>query len=617
MKRLAVPRGDDFRRMGRAIVLVWRSAPGWSALSAFLLLVQSALPLAGLYLLKLVVDAVAVATAGEGSEAVGFDWILVLIALAAAVTVTGLVARALSGLATEAQAHFVTDLMMDRLHGKAVEVDYGYYEDPRYYDTLHRAQQEAPTRPTRLLGNLSQVLQSGITVVGILILLATLHWLLAGAIVVALIPALVAKVRHSRRLHGWTKRRAATERQASYLGWLLGDVHHAKEVRIFGLGRTLRERFRKIRGRLREERLDLARARSLAEAGAQATASVVVFGSLAFVAYQTYGGALTLGDMVMYFGAVQRSQSLLQGLFTGLGSLYEDNLFLSQVDEFMELESGMDPPPQPRPVPRPVREGLACRGVGFRYPSSTRPVLQDIDLEVRPGEVVALVGPNGSGKTTLVKLLARLYDPQAGVITLDGVDLRDFDQTELRRQFAVVFQDYGRYHLPARDNIWFGDVRRPFSMERIRRAARAAGVDGAIEGLTNQYETTLGRLFPEGEELSVGEWQKVALARAFLSEAELLLVDEPTSALDATSEAEVFQALMGLLRNRATVVVSHRLSTVRMATRIYVLERGRIVESGSHDELMARGGAYARLFGVQAAMYRGNGSLEGVLGRAP
>ena len=597
------PRMEDVRRILRALGFIWSSAPRWTAAGITLILVQSGVTLAGLYLLKLIVDAVSLGVQADPVTAVGFERVVLLIVLAGVVTIVGALSRSLAGLASQAKAHLVTDHMLGRLHEKSIAVDYAYYEDPRYYNSLYRAQQEAPFRPTRLLDNLTVVVQSSITVAGILVLLAVVHWILPMVVVLASLPALLVKMRHSERLHRWHRERSGTERKANYFGWLIGNADHAKELRIFDLGSELLDRFRELKTQLREETLRLAKARSLADAGAQVAAIVVVFAALGFIGHQTYQGSLTLGDMVMYFGAIQRAQALLQSLFQGLGGLYEDNLFLANVDEFLELEPTVTAPARPQPVPERMRVGLRADRLSFSYPTSHEPVLQDIDFEVGPGELVALVGPNGSGKSTLAKLLCRLYDPTSGAITLDGVDLRDFDPVELRRKFSVVFQDYARYQVSAHDNIWFGNTRRPLTAEEIQEAARAAGVDPAIRRLGLGYDTTLGRFFSGGEELSGGEWQKVAIARAFWSDAEILIVDEPTSALDAFAEAEVVEAIGRLLRNRSALVISHRLSTVRMADRIYFMEAGRVVESGSHSELMELGGKYAKLFRLQALAY--------------
>ncbi len=597
------PRGDDVRRILRALGFIWASAPRWTVLGTVLIFVQSAVTLAGLYLVKLIVDTVAMGLQGDPQADLGFERVAMLIALAGAVTIVGAVSRSLAGFASEAKGHLVTDHMLGRLHEKSIAVDYAYYEDPSYYNSLHRAQQEAPFRPTRLLDNLTAVLQSSVTVAGILILLASVHWILPLVVFLASLPALVVKMRHSRRFHGWHRERSGTERKANYFGWLIGNAQHAKELRIYGLGGELLDRFRELKGQLRTETLRLAKARSLADAAAQSAAVVVVFAALGFIGYRTMQGALTLGDMVMYFGAIQRAQGLLQSLFRGLGGLYEDNLFLANVDEFLELEPTVTAPSRPTPVPERMRQGLRADRLGFTYPGSREPALTDVGFEVGPGELVALVGPNGSGKSTLAKLLCRLYDPTSGSISLDGVDLREFDPVELRRKFSVVFQDYARYQVSAHDNIWFGNTRRPLSTEEIQEAARVAGVDPAIRRLGLGYDTTLGRFFAGGEELSGGEWQKVAIARAFWSDAEILIVDEPTSALDAYAEAEVVGAISRLLRDRSAVVISHRLSTVRMADRIYFMSGGRIAEVGSHDELMALGGEYAKLFRLQALAY--------------
>ena len=619
MKLSGRPKAGLFERIGAALQIgvavrfIWDASSGWMIANITLVVLQAALPIAGLYLTKLIVDAVSVAVS-DPSGGDGFQGVLILITIAAFVALLSAVARAISGFVSEAQGQLVTDHVQDVLHEKSSTVDFGYYEDPQYYDTLYRAQQEAPYRPTRLLGNVTLVCQSALTAAGIVILLATVHWVLAAVILLAVFPALLVRTRHAERLHRWQRMRAPIVRTANYIGRLLTRAPHAKEVRLYELGEELRGRFRRLRTIIRDEKLWLARQVEIENAATQVIASIVVFGCFAFIAWQTVSGPLTLGDLVMYFGAVQRGQSTLQSLFTSLGNLYEDNLFLSNLAEFLDIEERVVAPPNPRPVPHPIREGVEFQSVTFRYPHAATPVLQDVCIEVRPGEMVALVGSNGSGKTSLVKLLCRLYDPDEGSVTLDGIDLRDLDPVEYRRRVGVVFQDYAQYSLSALDNIGFGNARKLDARDEIREAARMAGVDDVLDRLPKGYENLLGRLFPEGEELSVGEWQKVALARAFFSDTDILVVDEPTSALDAEAEAEVFRSIRELVRDRAAVVISHRFSTVRMADRIYVMDAGRIVESGSHEELMSRGGRYARLFGIQAAPYLSDGKAHGAVG---
>ena len=306
----------------------------------------------------------------------------------------------------------------------------------------------------------------------------------------------------------------------------------------------------------------------------------------------------------MYFQAFQRGQAFLQQVLGGIAGLYEDNLFLSHLDAFMDLEPKVVTPALPKAVPRPLQEGLTFDQVDFTYPTGTREVLKDISLTIRPGEHVALVGVNGSGKTTLAKLICRLYDPTRGTIRLDGIDLRDFDTQALRREIGVILQDYAQYHLTARENIWLGNIDLGVEEERIVEASKQAGADAVIAGLPKGYNTTLGKWFEEGEALSIGEWQKIALARAYLRDAQILILDEPTSSMDAHAEYEVFKKFTRLSEGRTTLLISHRLSTVRMADRIFVMEAGRIVECGTHDALLNQGGKYRNLFETQARNYR-------------
>jgi ATP-binding cassette subfamily B protein len=593
----------DALHLWRTLRLVWHIAPWWTAAQVILALVQGILPLVALLLYKEIVDAV-IAGASAEDKAAAFQDAGLLIVLAGVVGLAMVLARSVTSLVSEAQAQLVTDHISDIIHGKSVAVDLEYYENSRYYDVLHRAQQEAPFRPTKIINDLVTVGQSGTTVIGVAGLLFSLHWVVGVIVVAAAIPSALVKVRFSGHLYRWQRSRSMADRQSWYLHSLLTDGTRAKEVRLFDLGDFLRTWFRELRNVLRRERLALATKRSAADLGAGAWATVAVFGTFAFIAYRTIQGAITVGSMVMYYQAFQTGLSSLQSMLGGLAALYEDNLFLTYFYEFLALEPRLSEPATVRPVPRPLREGLVFHDVSFGYPETERTALSDISLELRPGEVAALVGANGSGKTTLVKLLCRLYDPREGLITVDGVDLRELSATDLRRRISVIFQDFSQYQFSARRNIWIGNTALSENDPCVERAARDAGVHDAIAGLRNGYDTMLGKWFEDGEELSIGEWQKVALARAFVRDADILVLDEPTSALDPLSEWRVFEHIRKLAEGRAVLLISHRFSTVHTADRIHILEQGRIVESGNHAELIALDGMYARMYEVQARAYQ-------------
>jgi len=587
----------------RALHLVWQSTPGWTIASIVLLVLQGILPLLSLYLIKLIVDAVSTGlTTTDKATALG--QVIGLIVLAGVIALAGDLCSTFAGFVSQAQSQVVTDYVHSLLHAKSIEVDLEYYENSQYYDALHLAQQEAPYRPTLILNKLIQVGQSGISLVAIAALLFSLHWAIAATLFAAAIPSLFVRLQYAEKLYRKRREWTSQERRASYFNWMLTHVSYAKEIRLFDLGSFFQGRFRDLRSSIRKEKLTLASRIFIVEWLTQASATLAVFGACGFIAYQTLRGVITLGSLVMYYQAFQRGQGLLREMLSSLVSLYENSLFLSNLYEFLDLKRTVVEPLYPQPLPVPLRIGIQFDQVQFRYPNSSRPLLEDISLTIRAGETVALVGENGAGKTTLIKLLCRLYDPTSGRITLDGIDLREFKTTALRREISVVFQDYAHYNLTARENIGFGDVNRLPAQDEIRSAAKTAGADKAIASLPYGYDTTLGKEFEEGEELSIGEWQKVALARAFLRQAQIIVLDEPTSALDAQAEHQIFEQFRQLTEGRTAILISHRLSSVKLADRIYVLKEGRIVESGTHNELLRLKGSYARLFEIQAQYYR-------------
>ena len=587
----------------RALQFVWESGPRLASASIALRVVQGLLPLVTLWLIKLMVDAVA-----EGLRSPNGGFALehatkLLIVMGGAGLLSALCST-LSTLVSRMQSQIVTDHMHAILHAKSVEVDLEYYENSRYYDMLHQAQQEAPYRPTAILNSLLQIGQDIVSLLAMVGVLWWFHWAVIPVLLIAALPDFLVRVRHSNQFYAWERDRTPFERKAWYLNWMLTRDTHAKEIRLFNLGPRFRQWFQEVRATLRKERLSLEQRWAFADLWAKAIGVLGVFGVYWFVVDGTLQGALTMGDLVMYFQAVQRGAGYLESLGDSLSRLYESSLFLTSLKEFLNVKSRLAVSATPRQVPRPVLQGLTFDHVRFRYPAEDRLVIANLHLAIRPGEHIAIVGENGAGKTTLVKLLCRLYDPVEGRITIDGIDLREFDITDLRSSISVIFQDFVKYQMTARDNIGLGVVSSPPSLTQITEAARKAGVNEVIERLPQGYETMLGKWFEGGQELSVGEWQKVALARAFLRNSQILILDEPTSAMDAKAEAELFERFHELARGRMAILISHRLSTVKMVDHIYVVAGGHVVESGTHDELMLCNGLYAKLFQTQAQRYQ-------------
>lgn len=586
-----------------AFRFVWQSGPRLTLANVILRFIQSVIPLVTLYLVKLVIDEVSAGlTAADRVSA--FKELTLLIIISGCVLLFERVVGTLASLVGTMQSHIVTDRMYEILHAKSVEMDLEYYEDSDFYDTLHRAQREAPYRPTLILNGLFSLGQSAISVIAIGGLLLSFHWSVLVFLIIGAMPGLFIRFRFANTIYAWSRRRTPIERKAFYFSSMLTEGGHAKEIRLFNLGNIFVERFGNLRRLIRQERLQLLTRRSVADLATHSGAIVPTFALYGFLAYRTLNGLMTVGDLVMFYQAIQRGQNYLEQFLGSIADLYENNLFLSNVHEFLSLKPKITTPSRPKALAGPLRKGIVFHSVKFRYPNTDCKILDAIDLHIRPTEHIALVGENGSGKTTLVKLICRLYDPTEGAITIDGIDLRELSLEALRSRISIVFQDYARYHLTAKENIWFGNIELPPDEKRIVSAARQAGADQAIAKLRQGYETVLGKSFENGAELSTGEWQKVALARAFLRRSEIILLDEPTSAMDAKAEYELFKKFHELSKGRTAILISHRLSTVKMVDRIYFLENGTIVESGTHDELIDQRGKYAYMFERQAQNYR-------------
>jgi ATP-binding cassette, subfamily B, bacterial len=594
---------EQYRLIRRALALIWKSAPGWSLVSMGLALVQSLLPVAILYLTRQLVDYVStnatVSGAGDLPRPL-LTWILLLLSVA----LLSVLSRSLAELASQEQAFRITEAVYDLIHSQSIAVDLGYYEDPTYFDTLHLAQLETPYRPTRILDSLNQILRNSLSLAGVIILLFSFNPLLGLILFLSVLPGGILRLRYVNQTVSYEQVQASKERRAWYYHWMMVDPGHAKEVRLFHLGDLFKTRFNSLRDEIRQGRLSLTRKRVLVDFLSGSFSYIAMYGVLAIAAVITLRGAISIGDLLMIFLGYQAGVGFMQGMLNNLARLHEDSLFLRNFYRFLELQPVVQAPDSPVPIPDQIRSGIAFEGVTFKYPRHDEPALQDIQLTIAPGQVVALVGENGSGKTTLIKLLCQLYQPTSGRITLDGIDLRTVDPIRWRRQISVVFQDFVHFNLSALENVWFGDVDNPPELSQVSQAAAYSGADTLIHGLPNGYQSNLGTWFEDGQELSAGEWQKIALARAFFRDASIVVLDEPSSALDPLAEAELFSKFRQLIGDRTAILVSHRFSTVRMADRICVFNQGRIIESGSHAELLEQQGHYARMFRTQARLYQ-------------
>jgi ATP-binding cassette, subfamily B, bacterial len=489
---------------------------------------------------------------------------------------------------------------------KAAALDLAFYEDPASYDLLRRAQNDSVSRPVMMISTAFGLLQTLLTFITMIALLLVVSPLLAAIALLSPIPAFIADTRYGWRGYNIARWGSRLMRRMNYLVQLVTTDSYAKEVKLFGLGGYFIKRYRLI-----AEAFYGAQQRQVTRRYSVGflwgiLSTLATSATYLYVAVQAIAGRLTLGDLTLYTTAAQSVQGSIQGILAGFTGMYEHNLYLNNLFELMDTTTTLPRSLDPAPVPQPLRGEITFENVTFGYPGSEQNALTDLSFTVKPGETMAVVGRNGAGKTTLFKLICRLYDPRQGRILIDGVDIRDYEPDELRRQIGAMFQDYVTYQATAAENIGLGDLPQIEDRGAIVQAGQEGGADELIAKLPAGYDTALGKWFDAGVNLSGGEWQKVALARAFMREAPILLLDEPTAALDAQAEYDLFERLKSLTSGKTAVYISHRFSTVRRADRILFLEHGRLVEEGTHEELMRLDGRYARLFRMQAAAYTGD-----------
>ena len=485
----------------------------------------------------------------------------------------------------------------------ASRLDLQAYEDPVYYDRLERARVQATDR-VLMIQLIGQLFQQAITTLSLSVgIFLYSPWLLL-LLIACLLPAFLGESHYAFLNYAKNFRQTPAKRQLDYLRQVGGSKEAAKELKLFGLAQFFTDRFRSIANAILDENLALNRRRLIAVSFLSTLSTSGYYGAFAWAVYRTVTGAISFDGLVFLTQAIMGASSNISQLFSTLSSIADQALFLTDLLAFFEMKPTVTSKPGALPAPRPIVEGFEFRDVSFVYPGTQREVLKHLNFRLEPGERVALIGQNGQGKTTIVKLMTRLYDPTGGRILLDGIDLREYDLEDLCREIGVIFQDFMRYEMTARENIGVGRIEFLNDDERIRTAAEKSLADGVIRRLPGGYEQMLGRRFEGGVDLSGGEWQKLALARAYLRDAQVLILDEPTAALDARAEYEVFKRFNELTIGKMALFISHRFSTVRMAERIIVLENGCIAEEGSHEQLMQRGGRYAEMFELQASSYR-------------
>jgi ATP-binding cassette subfamily B protein len=599
------------RHLRPFIAMVWRTSPSLTTASLLLRLVRALLPVATLFVGKLIIDEVVMLVQATGKPESVQDWLssglldrLALLiaaefALAVAADLLGRVVALTDGLLSER----VTNASSVRLMRHAATLDLEDFEDAEFQDKLERARRQTSGRIT-LMGQLLGQAQDLVTVASFVAgLVIYAPWLIV-LLIVALLPAFIGEAHFNAQTYSLDYGRTPQRRELDYVRQTAASVETAKEVKIFGLHGFLIDRYVQLATEFYAANRKLALRRAGWGGLFTAVGTIGYYLAYAYIAWSTLTGAFTVGDLTFLAGSFRRLGTLVEGLLSSFSTTASQALYLDDLFSFFEVEPEILSPPNPRPFPRPIRHGFEFEDVGYIYPGSDRWAVRHLTFTLKAGEVVALVGENGAGKTTLVKLLTRLYDPDEGRILLDGHDLRDYDLEALRGSMGVIFQDFVRYNLTAADNIAVGRIDARHDRARIVRAAAQSQADGVVARLSAGYDQMIGKRFRNGVELSGGEWQKIAIARAYMREAEVLVLDEPTAALDARAEFEVFQRFKELSRGKTAILISHRFSSVRMADRILVLADGAVEAAGTHEELVSQRGRYAELFELQAAGYR-------------
>jgi len=577
----------------RTLRLIWSISKKWTTLTLVSIVAESGLYLLLLYIFKHLINEVTKATPFDDEKTRRVLGYLVVITVGTIIYVT---VKALATLAIENQAQRVKESIDEKIHACAVSLDLAFYESPAYFDTMKRAKDAGPEAPNNVVLNLADIAKNMLTLIAIGSILISISWLLLPLLALFVAPTLLVRIRYAEQMYEWRRKQTPVERQAAYLSSLITEDSPAKEIRGFGLGTHIRALYTDIRVKLMGERLQMTRRNTFKELLTNIMATLGLFACIAYLCFSMIRGRISVGDMSLFLIVFPQSFGVLQLMSQGISGLYQNNIFINNLFEMFDLRATLKEPENPLPVPQSESVDLVVENMSFTYPHAQEPALRNVSLRVPPGKIIAIVGLNGAGKTTLIKLLCRLYDPTEGCIRMDGTDIRQFHSTEYRKHVSAVFQDFGKFNVTVSENIRWGDIDSSRPAEDIEEAARKSGAHDYIRKFPEGYATMMGRIFDNGREVSIGQWQKLAIARAFYSNSRFVIFDEATSALDAVSEEELFQSFRQRIGNRAALVISHRLSAVRHADHIYVMGDGKVQQHGTHEELVAMGGTYSKLF---------------------
>ena len=577
----------------RTLEMIWSVSRNWTILTLILILVEGVFILISISAFKSLINAVS----GPGLQNPGTIQLIIKYFIAAtACTVLYTAIRSVSGYVNELQAVKVGEYMDDKIHACADRLDLAFYESPEYFDTLKRARESGPERPNAVVMNMVNLAKSLMMLGAISLVIISISWFLIPLLALFIFPSLLVRLKLAENLYDLRRSQTQAERKSGYLSSLLTADTSAKEIKSLNLGTHLRTIYMKLRIDLISQRLKISRKSTGHEIITSAIATLGLFACIGYIIYGTVKGQNSIGDVTVFLVVFPQTFTVLQQLSSGISQMYMNNIYVTNIFELFDLQSSLKEPDAPAPVPESAQMEMELKNVSFQYPHAQHPTLKNISLKIPSGKIIAVVGFNGAGKTTLIKLLNRLYDPSSGQITLDGTDIREFSSADYRKQISTVFQDFGKYNVSASDNIHFGHIHKERSESEIIEAAKKSGAHEYIKTFPDAYGTMMGRLFEDGQEVSIGQWQKLAIARSFYSPSRFIILDEATSALDALAEQELFCSFRQNIGDRSALIISHRLSAIKYADYIYVISDGEIKQSGTHEELVEMEGDYAKLF---------------------